>query len=136
MAVLITVLAPDEDGEAILQLLSDTKYVVMSTHIDTEEPATTGPLAPSRHGPRTRSKPISARARGEGTSTYAERPLGEMILDAATKGPITREDAEAFAVSVGYAKTTGTVYLSGLTSREGKLRRVTEDGETLWYLNK
>jgi hypothetical protein len=132
MNILITILAPEADGEAILQLIGDDpRFVVMSKLLEDPEPDTkTIQVAPATE------YRVSSYDRSRVERLYSERILGRSLIEHGKKhGFVDLDTAQKIAESLGYKAGSASSYLSGLTSKEGIFSRKKADGKTFWLYN-
>jgi hypothetical protein len=132
MNILITILAPEADGEAILQLIGDDpRFVVMSKLLEDPEPDTkTIQVAPATE------YRVSSYDRSRVERLYSERILGRSLIEHGKKhGFVDLDTAQKIAESLGYKAGSASSYLSGLTAKEGIFSRKKADGKTFWLYN-
>jgi hypothetical protein len=132
MNILITILAPEADGEAILQLIGDDpRFVVMSKLLEDPEPDTkTIQVAPATE------YRVGSYDRSRVERLYSERILGRSLIEHGKKhGFVDLDTAQKIAESLGYKAGSASSYLSGLTAKEGIFSRKKADGKTFWLYN-
>jgi hypothetical protein len=138
MNILITILAPEADGEAILQLIGDDpRFVVMSKLL--EDPV---PEPNQEHNTRTiqvapaTEYRVGSYDRSRVERLYSERILGRSLIEHGKKhGFVDLDTAQKIAESLGYKAGSASSYLSGLTAKEGIFSRKKADGKTFWLYN-